>query len=542
MLRPVFLSVPLIELALAVPVLAGDYALPSRVTDVTLYPGGATVTRRLDYDLPAGAHQLVLTDLPRDTDLASLRAETGDLRMTGIRSRAAFALPNDPEKSAALQAAEDRLEALETRLRDAQDEVNRLSTGAYAAEMQKAFLSDLGKADGVGQLAPDQIRVLLALIGEETAQVMANWFAATRKVEDATRALEDLERDVDLARQARDALLTGDDRRATVVLAVEAAEPVAGTVVLRYQLGQAGWQPVYDYRLDRDSGVVTVERGALVTQNSGEDWTEVRLALSTRRPSGQTAASGIHPDIRRIGDPMRKQVLHAPGAGADMARAAPVALEAAPVIEDGGLSVTYRPEAPVSVANGADNVRIALAPVRADAEVRAVAVPLSDDRAYLTATIVNDAAEPLMATDAASFHVGSRFVGRRYMPMVAAGAEVDLAFGPIDGLTLERQILGKQEGDRGLLRTSTELKETVRIRVRNLTGEDWPVRLLDRVPVSEQTDLAVSWSADPVPSVTDLDQQRGVLAWDFGIGAGETRDVVLDYQLKWPQDKVLYPG
>lgn len=536
------LSVSLMSLAIAMPAWAEDFTLPSRVSEVILYPSGATVTRRLDYDLPAGSHRLILTDLPRDTDLASLRAEAGGLVIHEISARAAHALPNDPEKTAALKAAEAHLEAAETRLRDAQGAIDRLGVGANIAEAQWDLLSNLSKTEELGQLTPEQIRALLQLIGTEAVPVMTAWLETTRQVEDATRGLEDLQRDVAQAQQARDALLTGEDLRATVVLTVEVPAQQQGTGTLTYQLAAAGWQPVYDYRLDRDAATVAIGRGALVAQNSGEDWTDVRLALSTRRPSGQTVASGIFSDIRRVGDPGRQQRPAAPTARLDKMTSESVMMEAAAAVEDGGLSVTYRPEAPVSVANGADNLRVALAPLQAQAVVRAVGVPLSDDRAYLTATITNDADEPLVATAAASFYVGTRFVGRRDMPLVAAGDKVDLAFGPIDGLVLERQILGKQEGDRGLLRTSTELRETVRIRVRNLTGETWPLRLLDRVPVSEQTDLAVSWSADPAPTLTDLDGQRGILAWDVEIKAGAEQDVTLDYQLKWPQDKVLYPG
>lgn len=71
--------------------------------------------------------------------------------------------------------------------------------------------------------------------------------------------------------------------------------------------------------------------------------------------------------------------------------------------------------------------------------------------------------------------------------------------------------------------------------LKNLTGESWPVRLMDLVPYSEQEDLQITFSADPVPDETDVDSMRGVLAWRFDLAAGEERSVMLSYRMRWPE-------
>lgn len=60
-------------------------------------------------------------------------------------------------------------------------------------------------------------------------------------------------------------------------------------------------------------------------------------------------------------------------------------------------------------------------------------------------------------------------------------------------------------GDRGILSTSTLIGERPVLKVENLTDESWPVRLLSQVPYSKQEDLAISYTADPEPSETDVD-------------------------------------
>src|SRR5256885_10421211 len=50
------------------------------------------------------------------------------------------------------------------------------------------------------------------------------------------------------------------------------------------------WQPTYRAQLDPAKGTVAIERLALVAQNSGEDWSQVQLLLSTGQPSRSTQA------------------------------------------------------------------------------------------------------------------------------------------------------------------------------------------------------------------------------------------------------------
>ena len=82
-----------------------------------------------------------------------------------------------------------------------------------------------------------------------------------------------------------------------------------------------------------------------------------------------------------------------------------------------------------------------------------------------------------------------------------------------------------------MISRSTELSEEVVLEVENLTGQSWPAKLFDRVPYSEQEELAIDWQASPRPSEQNYDNRQGVLAWAFELGAGSKQSVTLKYQL-----------
>jgi uncharacterized protein (TIGR02231 family) len=79
----------------------------------------------------------------------------------------------------------------------------------------------------------------------------------------------------------------------TVLVTLSALQ--GGTLQLSYQVRGTGWQPGYRASLDVERQRVRLERTAQVSQNSGEDWRDVPLTLSTGQPNA--TASGPLPRL-----------------------------------------------------------------------------------------------------------------------------------------------------------------------------------------------------------------------------------------------------
>lgn len=530
-------------LLVATPAIADDIALSSRVSAVTLFPQGATVVREVPFAAPAGEHDLILADLPRGTPLASVRVSVEGARMGGVTTRRDYVPPRDMAESAELLAARAEVVRLEEALRTARARIDDIRLEAEAARARLAFLDRIGQGDGVATIEIDRLRALSQMIGTETLAVRQTALEATRRADAAERALSDQQEALEAARKTLKALVPEEQARAMLAVAVSADSATEGRMVVTYTIADAGWQPLYDLHLARDSGTLRIERGAFVRQSTGENWQEVALTLSTARPSEQTQPGQIWPWVPRIVDPEEiRPLARQKGADALMSMAAPMAEMESAVAADAtfdGLSVTYSYPAPVDVTTGADHVRLMLGTLEAQAEIVAQAVPMVDQTAYLMAEFTNQTGEILLPTSEARFYLDGRYVGQRGLGLIAAGDEADLSFGPIDGLRLSRTLRDRNEGDRGLIRKSNEMTEAVMIEVENLTDMAWPLRVLDRVPVSEQEDLEITWSATPKPTEENVDDMRGILAWEFDLPAGEAQTIRLETGMEWPEGKVL---
>lgn len=529
--------------------LAETYQLESEVTAATLYPQGATILREVPFEIPAGQHEFVIGDLPRSTPVQSLRVDLEGAALGAVTTRRDFVPPRDAETSAGIAAAAAEVARLEGDLRAAEGGIAETRLEIDAAQARIAFLETLGTGETTAGKDAAALRELARMIGEETLEARRSAHQAQQRAEAADRALKGLRDELDKARRALAALETEDTDYAMLTVAASADEPVQGVLRISYLYEEAGWQPTYDMRLDKRRGALEITRGALVAQNTGENWEDVRLTLSTVRPSEQIEPREVFAWQRRVIDPPepmpRASVQYeADGLSESRSQEAPLmepanakSAEAVPSYD--GLAVSYDYPEPVSIANAADALRITLGTVETDAQVRAFAAPLYDETGFMMASITNDMGELILPSGHVNLFVDGRFAGAsRLGEVIPVGGEADIAFGAIDGLRLARTVT-RNEGDRGMISRSSELSEAVSIEVENLTGESWPVKLFDRVPYSEQEALEIDWRAEPSPSEEDVDGRQGVLAWEFELGAGETRAITLSYELEWPEGKVL---
>jgi uncharacterized protein (TIGR02231 family) len=325
---------------------------------------------------------------------------------------------------------------------------------------------------------------------------------------------------------------------------VTAAAAGEQTVTVTQYVGNASWRPVYDLNLTRDGDdALVLNRSVLVTQYTGEDWAGVALTLSSSRPAEQAAPSQLWPELRSIGPEMETEDLRVRksvegGAEIDLA----VVAEAAPAITAGvaleGDTVVYiYPEA-VTVATGSEDLRLALDSLSFSPVVEAVAVPRIDRTAFVMASFTNASDEPLLPGEAMLFREGV-LVGSTWLDVIAPGVETDVGFGAIETVRVKREMPTRAGGETGVFTSSNQQSESAVITVENTGNEAWPVRVIDQVPYSEQDDLEIEVSASPEPNETDVEGQRGILAWEFDLAAGAKQTITLEHVLTWPEGLIL---
>ena len=519
---------------LALPAFAEDALLLAPPVEVTVYTQGARIVGRGSAQLPAGEHRLLVP-------VARLEG-IPEIALTGaeiVRRTVTDALPVDPEAtlSGMQRAAFAEVEEARAALRAAEDALAQVQARIAGQEARIEVLRG-------AELDAEDLATAASTVAEGVAQARA----AIAALQPALRAAEE-------ARDEAQAALSRAERRysetapsdpaAGLILDVTVPEAGAVTLEMIRLASSAGWEPLYDLRLDTEAGALTVERQAVVRQSTGTPWEGVALTLSTARPQERLEPSKPGPDIAQTVDPdeLPRPAPFARGASVEMAEEAVMmgADAAAPLpdIVTEGFALSYVVPGEVTVPSSREGVEteIALGTLEIGAEAELRGAPPWDRTAFVVAEGVNPA-ETLIPGRARHWRDGAP-VGERWMDVWVEGEEAEIAFGPVETVRLERIVEDQQSGDAGFISRTSTREVRILLRAENTGGEVRDVRVLYALPVSEEEALRIGVTAQPAPDETDVDDIRGLAAWDLTLAPGEEREIAIDLDMDWPDGRRL---
>ncbi|HWG43547.1 MAG TPA: mucoidy inhibitor MuiA family protein [Gemmataceae bacterium] len=262
----------------------------SRITHVTVYPDSALVTREVEVPAGAGALELVVTPLPERTVNSSLYSESADgIRVLTTRFRMRPVKENTREE---VRKLEDEAKKLQTNNRKIQADLEacKLNMGLFGklenfTTVSTQHATEKGKLDSEATIALG--KYLMDGRMEKTKEMVA----LQQQMENNAEQLEFVQRKL----REMSAGTSKTERDAVIV--VDKTNAAAGKVRLNYLVDAAAWRPQYKLRAGKDlKDNVQVEYLAAIMQQTGEDWQNVNLVLSTAQPMLNAAP----PDLKML--------------------------------------------------------------------------------------------------------------------------------------------------------------------------------------------------------------------------------------------------
>ncbi|RST09641.1 mucoidy inhibitor MuiA family protein [Streptomyces sp. WAC05374] len=503
-------------------------ALP--VTAVTCLEDRAHVERTAVLDLEAGVQRLRLGPVGASAVDRTLHAElTADHPATVLDVRIVRDwTPRGPRPPAeddsalrrhvhALEEERDGLEQRVERLRTRLDLLGRLATD---------LLREIGEGAGAGETDGvrwnrelDRVDAERDAYGEELRAAQARLAALATEIGEALQGMS-------LA-GSEPAELVGH-----VELTVESSAAGPARLRLSHLTPCALWRPAYRAVLDGDR--LTLETDAVVWQRTGEDWSGVRLTLSTARSALATDPPRLGEDRLTLEDrsPAERRTVDVELREEEIGDLGPAPVLGLPGVDDGGEARVLHAPAPVSVP----------------ADGRAHRVPLSSfttaaGREYACSPELSPLVTEVVRCDNLSGHAllagpvdlvrGSGFSGRGTLEFTAPGAPVELAFGSRDDHRVVR--CADESRDVSGLTQRTVVTRTVTLHLSRFSApgerDERVVVVRERVPVSEVSAVEVRLrreSCSPAPDAVDAE---GIVRWDVPLAPGGRRTVTLVYEV-----------
>jgi uncharacterized protein (TIGR02231 family) len=532
----------------------------SRIDAVTVYPRGAEVMRTARVKLEKGEHTLLFADLPAEAVSASIRVEgkaTAGLEIGSVDTRT-VSVPRSDDAAAATERRR-----VEREIEKLQDEKSALEATIQAARTQKELIDNLTKLPGTplataGTAAQPDWGQLFELIGKRAAEAHGAILDTQIKIREVDRQIKDLEGRLASLAPSRQA-------RTEVKVTLTAQAALEADMAIRYQVRNASWTPFYDARLavggKTQAPKLQLLRRAAIKQRTGEAWDNVALALSTARPTAGTTAPTLMPltiDFEPA-RPVSVSMAPPPPASAPMSRKARgaggaanedrtfrvdgfmEAKEKAATVDVQAFQAVYGIAGRTTVPDTGETKRVQIDEMALDPALVVRAVPKREEKAYLYAKITTSKGAPLLPGQVSLFR-DSVFVGNGWLPLLAPEEEHELGFGIDDSIRVRYALAEEKRSETGIISTTKTDARSYRIFVKNLHERAMQLTVIDQIPVSQNADIAVELVGKSPPSRRDVDNKRGILAWDMKLEPTEERVIEFGYRASWPAAKKVTYG
>lgn len=509
------------------------------ITSVVLYPGSATVERSAR--VTPGMTQLTVRGLPANFDAQTLRVQAdagiqiGQV-VTEQVGRAATSNPREAELEAKIVALQDSRAMLDVDAKSAglvQNYLEHLNgAAAVSTERTQAVLDAKAMAS------------VLDTIRRSGHDALAQIQHAHTQARELDKKIAALQRDLERSRSG-----SHDLRHLTINLSAHQA----GTLRLSYQVQGAGWKPTYRASLDSAVSTIALERLATVSQKTGEDWSGVKLKLSTGQPRLSPAAPEPTPwllsyfkpapqaETAQFGymaapAPVARAVVSARRAASNAAdkRAEEEDNYAPPVLEtQASFSTEFEVPGKVDLPADGREISVALSQQSLKAVQRVRVAPRLDKNAVVTAEAERPPGVWLNGT-VQLFRDGN-YVGAT-MWNTQASQKLLLPFGRDELIRVTVDRAEQRSGTTGVLVHRAERKVAELVTLTSFHHQPVTLLVLDSSPVSGSDEVKVQASYVPAPTLTNWDQRQGVVGWEKSIAPNESFKLSIDYAISYPTE------
>jgi uncharacterized protein (TIGR02231 family) len=515
------------------------------ITGVTVFTDGARVTRAGVTEVQPGVRPVVVASLPESAYPSSVRVAARGHELTLLNVEVQRRVGTEPGRAslAQLRADVERCRDAVKELDDA-DEAERASLG-FLSHLSEAAATSLARALSSGRAGYDELAGMAGHLSASTATALGRRREIAARKRDAQRELNAAVERLAGAEQPGEPVVFTE-----VSVLLDAGTATEAEIELTYHVAGASWRPLYDLTLEGEQ--LKVSYLAEITQQTGEDWPEVTLVLSTTRQGLRQTLPELHPWYIGQPEPHRYEaaVLGSaavpgpsgpPPDGTDggvtrgravaFAAARPKArvLAAEPGQSESGAGLVYTVARPLAVPGDGGPHKTLVAQFDANAKLDYLTVPVLAPEAYLRATVTNGALL-LLPGQARIFH-GPQFVGETHLDPVAPGEEFEVQLGVDDQIKVERK-LRRRTTSKAVIGSTRTIDIAYEITVENHRDRKATVSVHDHIPVSTDGDVKVRpRETTPAPASTD---DLGELTWTLILPAGESAAIRHRFTVEHP--------
>ncbi|MBP6573533.1 MAG: DUF4139 domain-containing protein [Flavobacteriales bacterium] len=505
------------------------------IGSVTVYLNGGEVRASKEVELAVGRNTIVAKGLSPHTYAPSVQvtikgtsADGQGIEILSVNSASNFLDPG---------SLEPRITRLQDSLQLLRGEHAELDDRIAASNTEKDMLARNHDIGGSGVVVSAEALAKAADFFRERTLLVNRTISKLEKESDAVR-----QRIVRTDRQLAELNYRHDPNRKDVTIVLVSERAQKARVDLRYLVGNTGWAPIYDLVAKDITQPITLRYKAQVYNNTGLDWSNVKMTLSTADPSLGASKPELEKWVLGVQEWHRLFGGNAEADGLSKGKAqyAPKrdqivqtdSTQRYRTITVAEIAAEFPIARPYDIPSDAKPYLVDIAEHTVPAAYGYIAVPKLDRDAFLVARVTGW--EKLnLVSGKANVYYGDAYVGESRINTASAEDTLDLSLGRDNNVQMTRKLV-EDKTSKKLIGSERKETMTFEITVKNNSTAPLTLSIHDQVPVSTDSEIKVDVLET---SNAVLDENDGLLTWNVSLQPGESRAYVLSFAVRYPKNK-----
>lgn len=507
-----------------------DKTITTKPVDVTVYLQSAKVTEHGSVNLSKGKNILKISGLSNfiDTNTYQIGFSNG-AKLLSVTAATNYLKADEFTKEE--QVLKDKKEELELNLAFKKAEEQALSGELNVIEENRK----IGNADQGWTTI--QLTNLANFYASRTLEINKKQIILKKEIKKLNKQI------AQIRKQLQETTSQRNENRQELILEVEAPGSMTSKLSLTYIVQNAGWQPYYDIRAISLEKPLTIVTKGRIYQNTGKDWNQVKLKVSTYLPKSNQNRPILNPFFVReqrivVRNDMELEEVVVEDASPinSMQMRKKSALSGVPVTQvvEQQFNVAYNLTSSQTITSSGKGQTVILDNKEVEADYVYHTVPKLTEEVFLLANIKNWQSLNLMLTEANIYFEGN-FIGKTTINPNYTKEEYPLSLGVDERIIVKRRLLDNLRTKKTLSSKKVDVF-AYEVNLRNNGPKAINLEILDQVPISQNNRIEIEKLE---LARGDYDKGTGSILWKKSIPRGGSDVFRFSYEVKYPKDMVL---
>lgn len=505
----------------------------SKLKEATVYANGAELRHATSVNLPKGTSELVIKNVANSLDANTIQVLTpkGVTVLSSQFTTNYLSEYSIDETNPIIRVVRDSIQLLEVDLLKLR---NEKATSNAMLQILEKNQTVAGENNG---LSTAELMKLMDYYRLKRTELNNAIIANDQKITKSQKLLNNLNAKLKTNEDSSEKLSKG-----VIVLRLLSDIAIAAPIEVNYLTFSASWTPSYELRVDDINKPLNLLYKANVVQNSGLDWKQINLNLSSSIPNQSNAVPYFSPWFLRAGQVayhdvkmvMNSAVMAKGKSEAFAADYESRSLGSAVQMNESALSLSYTIDILYDIYSNGKNHTVSLKEENIPVSYSYYSAPKLNKDVYLLAEISNYSKYNILPGEANIVFEGM-YVGKTFINADQTKDTLSISVGRDKNIVVMKEKVLDKSGTK-VFSSQKETTFTYDITVRNNKKTNATIVLKDQIPISTEKDVTVELLQS---DKAKLNSEVGTLTWEVELKPNETRKYRISYKVKQPKDMVI---